>query len=205
VIDRIREACGRDVSRETFARLEAYVDLLIAGAETQNLIGKSTVSALWERHVVDSAQLLRFAPGSGTWVDIGSGAGLPGLVIAILADRHVTLNEPRRLRAGFLQECVDALELGGRVTVADCSAAALTGRFDVISARAVGSVAKLFEMARHLSHSGTVWVLPKGRTGKNELAQARQGWQGRFEAQPSITDEDAVIVVATGVAPRGSA
>ncbi len=205
MIDRLVEACGHDVSRETYARLEAYVALLRAEAEAQNLIARSTVEELWERHIIDGAQLLRFAPGSGKWVDIGSGAGLPGLVVALLSDREVTLNEPRRLRAGFLRDCVDRLGIASKVTVADCSASRLSGQFDVISARAVGETGKLFAMSRHLAHPATLWVLPKGRSGKKELAEARQGWQGRFETRPSMTDKDAVILLATGVAPRGSA
>jgi 16S rRNA (guanine527-N7)-methyltransferase len=204
VIGQIEEAIGSNVSRETFELLEAYVNLLIAEAGSHNLIARSTLGDIWERHVLDSAQLLQHVP-AGPWLDIGSGAGLPGMVVAILSDREVTLNEPRRLRAEFLRGCTEALGLQQRVTVATGSASTLTGRFDVISARAVAAIDRLFAMAHHLSHSSTVWVLPKGRGGNKELAQARQGWQGRFHTRPSITDPEAVIVVAAGVTPRGSA
>ena len=97
--DRLAEVAGRDVSRETIERLEAYVALVTEESRRQNLVSASTLGDIWDRHIRDSAQLIRFEPYAGaSWVDIGSGAGLPGIVVACLVEGSVTLVEPRRLR-----------------------------------------------------------------------------------------------------------
>jgi len=201
VIEELSTAIGYDVPRETLARLETYAELLRSENERQNLIARSTVEQLWSRHILDSAQLLRHMPSGGRRIDLGSGAGLPGLVIAILSPAPITLVEPRRLRAEFLSGCAERLNLDN-VVVVQAKAERVGGSYDVITARAVASVDHLFAAARHLSHPGTIWVLPKGRSGELELAQARQAWQGRFSLEPSITEGDAVIVVASGVTAR---
>lgn len=194
-----------DVSRETVNRLRTYLDLLLEEAGKQNLIARSTAREAWERHIVDSAQLLVHAPNDfGSWLDIGSGAGLPGLVVAIMTGSPVTMVEPRRLRVEFLQRCIAELGLHS-ATVFDGKVERLTGQFDVISARAVATVSKVFSMAGHLAHPGTRWVLPKGRGAAKELAEAQASWQGRFKLEPSITATDAMIVLAEGVAPKGRA
>ena len=199
---RIEEACGRKVSRETFDRLRAYVDILKVGAASQNLISASSLEQLWERHIVDSAQLVRFEvqPGS-SWVDIGAGAGLPGIVIACLVDGPVTLIEPRRLRAEFLQQVIDKLALNAEV--AAVKAEKVSGRFDMITARAVASVSRLLEISIHLSTGKSRWVLPKGKSAHSELAEARGAWQGMFHVERSFTDPNSEIVIATQVKARG--
>src|SRR5258708_20409510 len=102
MIGTLSRIAGRDVSRETLDKIEAYVALLRAEREHQNLVSASTLDNLWERHILDSAQLVRFEPRSGaSWIDIGSGAGLPGIVIACLVDGPVTLAPPRRHPACF--------------------------------------------------------------------------------------------------------
>ena len=192
-----------DVPRETEDRLREYLSLLLDESHQQNLIAKSTAPQAWQRHIIDSAQLLPLAPTDcPAWLDIGSGAGLPGIVIAILTSSPITLVEPRRLRAEFLRRCVEELGLSA-VTVFEGQAQKLTGQFDVITARAVAPVTDLFAIAGHLAHPGTRWILPKGRSGAKELAEAEASWQGRFRLVPSITADDAMIVLAEGVAPRG--
>lgn len=198
--DALSAAAGRAVSRETVERLERYVGMLAAAAGEQNLVSAATLDTVWERHIVDSAQLARFEPHDGaSWVDIGSGAGLPGLVIACLVGGPVTLIEPRRLRAEFLESSVSALGLADRVSVLQAKVERVTGKFDVITARAVAPLGRLLALARHLSTGKTVWALPKGRSALAELAQARQAWQGVFHVERSVTDEDSRIIVATGV------
>ena len=198
MIERIAAAARRPVSRETFEKLEAFVALLKAENAHQNLVSAGTLDQVWERHIVDSAQLARFEPApSASWIDLGSGAGFPGLVIACLVNGPVTLVEPRRLRAEFLHKAAESLRL--HVTVLCAKAERVGGSYDVITARAVASLSHLFEISHHLSTGKTVWALPKGRSAQSELAEARRAWQGRFHMERSVTDGDSYIVVATGV------
>lgn len=198
MIPQLEQVAQRPVSRETFERLKLYVELLRAEARRQNLISASTLDRIWERHILDSAQLVPFEPAAGaSWVDIGSGAGLPGIVIACLVNGPVTLIEPRRLRAEFLAETVHKLGLNAAIRPVKVERA--SGRFDVITARAVASLARFLELSQHLSTRKTVWALPKGRGAQSELAEAERAWQGTFHVKRSVTDADSYIVVGTGV------
>ncbi|WP_344708629.1 16S rRNA (guanine(527)-N(7))-methyltransferase RsmG [Sphingomonas humi] len=189
------------VSRETEEKLAEYVTLLTEENERQNLISKSSVDAVWSRHIEDSLQLLDHAPLDRHWLDIGSGAGLPGIVLAIAGVKKITLVEPRRLRTEFLEACREKLELRN-VTVVTGKAENLSGRFDVITARAVAALSKLFAIASPLISPTGQWVLPKGRSAAKELEEARVTWQGDFRLEPSRTDPDARILVARGVRRR---
>lgn len=193
-------AAGIDVPRETLEKIQSFVELLTAASEHQNLIAHSTIDDIWHRHILDSAQLARLIRRGGT-VDIGSGAGLPGIVLAILSPDDVTLVEPRRLRVDFLQSVIDRLCLRN-VTLVHGKAAIITARFSTITARAVAPLNEFFTLAHHLSRPDTVWVLPKGRNAQKELAEARLTWQGDFRLEPSLTDASASILVATGVRRR---
>ena len=201
MIDALERAVGRPVSRETLDRLDLYAALLREGNERQNLVAAATLGSLWERHILDSAQLARFEPRPGSsWVDIGSGAGLPGVVLACLIGGPVTLVEPRRLRSEFLQTVI--LELGLSATVIGAKAERVAGTFDVITGRAVASLSKFIDLSSHLSTKNTVWVLPKGRNAQSELAEAERTWQGVFHVEHSVTDADSRIIVGTGVRAR---
>jgi len=201
MIDQLSRAAARDVSRETFEKLEAYAALLRDEARRQNLIAASTLDHVWERHILDSAQLVRFEPRPGaSWADIGSGAGLPGIVIACLVEGPVTLIEPRRLRADFLARSAEALQLNAVVTAR--KAESVVGRFDVITGRAVARLDQFLSLSAHLSTRNTVWALPKGRGAHSELAEAQRAWQGAFHVEQSVTDADSHIVVGTGVRKR---
>lgn len=192
---------AQSVPRETMEKLEAYVAMLLAGADRQNLIAASTKDEIWARHIVDSAQLLPLAPvPQGTWVDLGSGAGLPGIVIAILSPWPVVLSESRRKRIEFLCEVVRALDLSN-VTVAGQRAETLTLEepAQIISARAYAPLPKLFATARHLADPETFWLLPKGKSWQNDLADAQTNWQGSFHVEQSATDSDSAIIVAHSV------
>lgn len=192
------------VSRGTLDLLERYVAALLAEMSNQNLIAESTRSQVWARHIVDSAQLLPLAEaaGIGAWVDLGSGAGLPGIVVAILSDRPVLMIESRRRRVEFLDAVIADLNLsharvyGGRVEVAPATQAA------VISARAYAPLPKLLSSALHFSTDETMWVLPKGRNAENELEAARASWQGAFHVERSVTDADSAVIVGQAVKPR---
>ena len=198
MIEQLEQAARRPVSRETFDRLEAFVELLKAANERQNLVSASSLGAVWERHIVDSAQLVRFEPRAGaSWADVGSGAGLPGIVVACLVEGPVTLIEPRRLRADFLHTAVQ--QLGLNATVAAKKVERVGGQFDIITARAVASLDRFLTISQHLSTRNTVWALPKGRNAHSELVEAQRAWQGVFHVEQSVTDADSYIVVGTGV------
>ncbi|HVM23314.1 MAG TPA: 16S rRNA (guanine(527)-N(7))-methyltransferase RsmG [Sphingomicrobium sp.] len=201
MIHGLAEAAGRDVPRETFEKLEDYAAQVRAESKQQNLVAASTLDHLWDRHILDSAQLARFEPFDGaSWCDIGSGAGLPGIVLACLVSGPVALIEPRRLRADFLHRVVESLDLNARVLCAKVER--VEGTFDVITARAVARLGRLLEISAHLSTRKTVWALPKGRSAREELAEAQRAWQGVFHVERSVTDADSYIVVGTGVRMR---
>ena len=202
MIDRLSAAAGRDVSRETLGKVERFAVLIVEANQTQNLVASATLPELWERHIIDGVQLYGLAGRDGSWCDIGSGPGLPGVVIAILGGLPMTLIEPRRLRADFLRCAIGQLGLE-RVTVEQRKVEQVSGKFDHVTARAVARLGKLFAMANHLAHDGTRWVLPKGESVKSELDEARQTWQGSFRLVPSQTHEKAAIVIAEHVRRRG--
>ncbi|MEP9403007.1 16S rRNA (guanine(527)-N(7))-methyltransferase RsmG [Sphingomonas sp. VNH70] len=183
-------------------RLAAFADRIVAETAHQNLIAASTVPHIWERHILDSAQLvpLADAAGPGDWIDIGSGAGFPGIVAAILTGRRTVLVEPRARRAQLLEAIAADLGLGNVVVhqakierlPADHPAA-------IISARAVARLDALFAIGLGHANRDTLWLLPKGRSAADELAEARRVWRGTFHVEHSITDPASAIVIATGV------
>ena len=189
------------VSRETDMALTDFAKLLLAENERQNLISRRSADELWTRHIDDSLQLLDHAPADGRWLDIGSGPGLPGIVLAIAGVGHITLVEPRRLRTEFLERCRDDLGLAN-VTIVTGKAEQLKGRFDVVTARAVATLDKLFAIGTPLIAPEGRWVLPKGRSAEKELVEARATWQGDFQLKTSRTDPDARILVAEQVRRR---
>jgi 16S rRNA (guanine527-N7)-methyltransferase len=189
------------VSRETMARLEAFGALLRSENEKQNLVSAATLDRFWSRHMVDSAQLLRFVDAVEPWLDLGTGAGFPGLIVAALRDQPVTLIESRRLRVDFLKRAAELLHIEPEIVQA--SVERVPDRpFAVISARAFAPLPRLLELAHRFSTEKTLWLLPKGRGAKSELEAVRDAWQGDFRLEPSLTDVDAKIIVATGVRRR---
>ncbi|MCW3846785.1 16S rRNA (guanine(527)-N(7))-methyltransferase RsmG [Sphingomonas sp. LB-2] len=189
------------VPRETV--LARYAGILRDESARQNLIAASTLDEIWNRHLADSAQLIPLADVDGPWIDIGAGAGLPGLVISILTDRDVTLVEPRTKRAEFLRTTAAALGLDNVTVAASRIETHKPARpAAVISARAVAPLYELFAGARHCTDSSTIWLLPKGRNAESEVEATRGAWQGVFHVEPSITSPDSGIVIARGVRPR---
>jgi 16S rRNA (guanine527-N7)-methyltransferase len=191
-----------DVSRETADLLLRLKETVIAESQHQNLISAATIPQFDERHIGDSLQLLPHIT-SGILLDIGSGGGFPGLVLACCRSEPIHLVEPRAKRAEFLLRAAAALGIGERVYVH----ATKVERIELppvatITARAVASLDSLFGMAEHLTDNSTRWVLPKGRSAASELEEARRTWQGEFRLVPSITDTEAAIVIAEGVRRR---
>jgi 16S rRNA (guanine527-N7)-methyltransferase len=194
-------ACAR--FPDAIDRLARLVAIVREEAANQNLVARSTLDALWARHVVDSLQLIPLAPASGAWLDIGTGAGFPGLAIAATCpDRAITLVEPRRLRADYLLRA--AVDLGlENVEVVAAKIESVEARPPaVISARAVARLDPLLRSAHHISDIHTFWALPKGRSAAEEVAEARRNWHGVFHVEHSITDPDSHVVTVQGVRPR---
>jgi 16S rRNA (guanine527-N7)-methyltransferase len=192
-----------DVSRETMARLDAFVALLREENERQNLVSRASLDHVWLRHIMDSAQLLRFAPDSqARWLDLGSGAGFPGLIVAALHRGPVTLIEERRLRVDFLRRAAAILGVAPEIVGARAERVA-PRPFDVISARAFASLPRLLELGTSFSTRNSLWVLPKGRNAQAELEALDPSWQGDFRLEPSLTDAEARIIVASGVHRKG--
>jgi 16S rRNA (guanine527-N7)-methyltransferase len=192
------------VPRGTLDQLEAFVALLDQENGRQNLVSCGTLTEVWMRHIYDSAQLLRFSPGGGSWLDLGTGAGFPGLIVAVLWEGQVTLVESRKLRVEFLRAGAAVLGVTERTDILCAKVEAVPARpFDVISARAFAPLDKLLRLGLPFSTEKTVWILPKGRNAQSELDAVGTSWQGAFRIEPSLTDADAGIIVATGVKPRG--
>lgn len=187
-----------DVSRETFDRLILYADLVRKWNPRINLVSRKSLDDMWQRHFVDSAQLFGLTDNFGDWLDIGSGGGFPGLVIAILSkemapSRHVTLIESDRRKAVFLKTA--AREIGVHCTVH-------TSRIEetppqnvpILSARALSSLTQLLSYAeRHLDPDG-VALFPKGESWENEVAAAKEQWSFRLEKFNSWTEPSAAIL-----------
>lgn len=190
---------GLDVSRETIDRLEHFAGLIRRWSPRINLVSASTLDALWSRHILDSAQIYRLAPGSArSWADLGSGAGLPGLVIAILAAERnpglaVHLVESDKRKAVFLRTVIR--ETGIRASVHAERAETLAPlNADVVSARALAPLETLLDLAeRHLAPGG-VALFPKGAAWRSEVDSALAQRRFRCDDIPSVTAPDAVIL-----------
>lgn len=192
-------AAAFDVSRETLARFDRYAELLVEWQGRMNLVGPATLPQVWERHFADSAQLLPFAQGtSGPWLDIGSGAGFPALVVALLGRRDVHLVDSTAKKCRFLETVAAELDLP--VTIHNARIEALPAfAAGVISARAAAPLDKLFDWGLRFARPGTRWILPKGAAADEELSAARARFVFDAALHPSITDPRGRLVVATGV------
>lgn len=182
--------------------LARFADRITAETAHQNLIAASTIDHIWERHLLDSAQLVPLAAtaGTGDWIDIGSGAGFPGIVAAVLTDRRVVLVEPRARRATLLTDMAQDLGLTNVIVhQAKIEKLAVDRPAAIISARAVAKLSTLFAIGHRHSDTDTIWVLPKGRSAADEVAEAGADWAGTFHVEHSVTDPTSSIVVARGV------
>lgn len=190
---------GLTVSRETISQLEDYVALLEKWNPRINLVARSTLGQIWERHFVDSAQVFAYAPEDARhWVDLGSGGGFPGLVVAVLAkelrpELSVTLVESDTRKATFLRTVIRELKLPA--TVIDARIEAVEPlQADVLSARALADLTQLLGFADlHRKHRG-IALFPKGATWKKEVQEAQQSWRFEYERFTSKTEAEAVIL-----------
>lgn len=180
-------------------QLDRFAAMLVEENDRQNLIAASTIPSLWVRHIADSAQLLCLDRASdGLWVDLGSGPGLPGLVIAILSERPLLLVESRKRRCDFLRAVTDTLDLR-YVEVAEAPLERIETRpAATISARAFAPLDRLIALSTRFSTESTRWLLPKGRNAVKELALLPQPWQRMFHVEQSRTDATSRILVGEG-------
>jgi 16S rRNA (guanine527-N7)-methyltransferase len=205
--DRERALALTAVSRETAARLDRFVELLIAWEKHTNLIARSTIPVIWARHIADSLQLLDLAPHAKVWADLGSGAGFPGIVIACaLADTEnakVHLIESTGKKATFLREAVQvtgapavvhALRIEDFVDNAPES-------IDVVTARALAPLPKLLVLAYPLLKRGALGLFPKGQDVAPQLTEATKYWKIEYSLIRSRTDEKAQILVVRHLEP----
>jgi 16S rRNA (guanine527-N7)-methyltransferase len=180
------------------SRLELLVNALAAENARQNLISRGSLDTVWQRHIADSAQLLTVSRETlppGPWLDLGTGAGFPGLVIAVLQpDRPVTLVDSRRLRAEWLLNASAMLRLEN-VEVVQSRVEALPHRkWNIISARAFAPLTQLLMVAERFSTPETLWLLPKGAKAQHELDMLGAGWSHTFHVEQSLTDPAGGII-----------
>ena len=206
--DRARALELTPVSRETAERLDRFVEFLLPWAQKINLIARSTLPIIWTRHVADSLQLLPLAPDAKCWIDLGSGAGFPGLVIACaLADRAgavVHLIESTGKKAAFLREAVNQIRLPAVVHAVRIEdfVKNFNGRPDVVCARALAPLDELLTLAHPLLKTGAQGLFPKGQDVEGELTQASKYWNIDAELIPSKTSADGRIVVVRSLRRR---
>jgi 16S rRNA (guanine527-N7)-methyltransferase len=188
------------VSRETEARLDRYVDLLREWQAKTNLVAASTLANLWTRHIADSLQLLLLAPSAGTWADLGSGGGFPGVVLACALaetpDAMVHLVERNTKKAAFLREALRVTNSRGHVHLADIgdSVDRITGPVDCVTARAVAPLHQLIGFAEPLVRRGAKALFLKGQDVEAELTEATKYWNIRYRLHSSRTGGHGWIV-----------
>lgn len=188
------------------AKLEHFSELTRKWTRRINLIAPSTIATIWDRHVRDSAQLVTYAPSVWThWVDLGSGGGFPGVVIATLAkpDQYVTLIESDLRKCTFLRSTIRELGLDAQVVHGRIEQTQI-GAPNVVSARALASLDRLLTYSNDmLSEDGTA-LFPKGETYEGEILTARETWDFECDVLPSITKESARILRISRIRTRGS-
>lgn len=198
------EVAGRIVSRETLQQLREFEALVRRWNPAINLVSKASLPVLWERHIVDSAQLLDYCPQDAKhWVDLGAGGGFPGIVVAILAREanaglRVTLVEADSRKATFLRQAVQALGLS--VSVLNDRIESLRNlEADVVSARALASLPELLEFAAQHLQKGGVAIFPKGARHSEELASAQRAWNFDVETHPSLSESGGAILIIRNI------
>ena len=195
------------VSRETMKKIVIYEALLRKWQAKINLVGPATLDAFWSRHAADSLQLLKLAGNKpGNWLDLGSGAGFPGLILALAGPQttHCYLVESDSRKAAFLSAVIR--ETKAPATVLNQRIEAVNGdalpKIDFITARALAPLPKLLSLSARFFDSSTIALFPKGENWQQELTQARQYWTVSYELHESATYADARIIAITQLLPR---
>ena len=190
--------CGEPTVR----KFERLIELLRAENLRQNLVSSRSLDHAWVRHLADSAQLLCVPreTSHGPWLDLGSGAGFPGLVVALCRpDIEVTLVENRTKRVSWLESVIDDLKVPNARVAGSSLESLETAPMATISARAFAPFSRLIELSARFSTPQTQWLLPKGKNGRQELQAMPKSIQSMFHVEQSLTDRDSVILVGRGV------
>ena len=195
------------VSHETESRLELFVNLFLRWQNAVQLVAKSTLPKLWTRHIADSLQLLDIAPDARTWVDLGSGGGFPGLIVAIaIADRPealVHLIESDTRKAAFLREAARVTRAPVQIHAERIeSVAERIGPADVVAARALAPMIGCLQLAAPFLAAGSTGIFLKGQDVDNELTQAAKSWSIQYTVRQSLTDAGGRIVIINSAVPR---
>ena len=203
-------AAATGVSRETLARLQIYLALLEKWQRAINLVSQTTFSDVWRRHFLDSAQLLPLAPaGAQLWLDVGSGAGFPGLVLAIVGARRVHLVESDQRKAAFLREVARETATPNAMfhvkRIEAVTEQDLGGRADVVTARAVAPPNQVLAWTAILARPDATFLLPTGRTAGQALTRLQENPNMVVEELPSRTDASSRILRIRGVSSDGVA
>lgn len=197
----LQEAAG-PVSRETFERLVAFEQLFLKWNRSINLAAPSTLDDVWGRHILDSAQLARIAPEAKRWVDLGSGGGFPGLVLAfLLVERHgasIDLVESNRKKASFLQAVIGQFGLPARVVARRIDDSyALVSTPEIVTARALAALPALLDLSAPWLTKGSRALFHKGRDYRAEVEESTHRWAFDLVEHPSMTDAHGVILEVT--------
>jgi 16S rRNA (guanine527-N7)-methyltransferase len=199
------------VSRETEARLDRYVDLLVEWQAKTNLVAPSTLPNLWTRHISDSLQLLNLAPSATTWVDLGSGGGFPGVVLACalaeVPNANIHLIERNAKKAAFLREAIRVTAAAGTVHLADIgdSVDRIAGPIDCITARALAPLHQLIGFAEPVVRKGAKALFLKGQDVEAELTEATKYWNIKPRLHSSRTSGNGWIVELDQIERRTTA
>jgi len=195
-----REFCAARGSAGVIERMEQFIAMLAEENARQNLVSSASLDQVWVRHIADSLQLLDHVPReTSPWLDLGTGAGFPGLAIAIASpDTEVVMVESRKRRVEFLETVCSTLGLGRARVIGSRLETAPSFAAAVISARAFAPLDKLLDLSARFSTHSTVWLLPKGRSGAQELGSQSPALQAMFHVERSATDPDAALLVGRG-------
>jgi len=192
---------------QSLERLKIYYDLLLKWQKTVNLVGPRTLDQFWDRHLLDSLQLLtlirKFTTDNPqtTIADLGTGAGIPGLLLALAGVENMTLVESDIRKSGFLREVARVTEV--KITLENNRIEKIVGKdFDVILARALAPLPKLFDLAHPISKEDTTFIFPKGIKAEEEINDSKTGWQFSCLRHKSLSDDSGLILEISNLKPQ---